>query len=75
MPCFLISYTAEANLGKHYFQGDMLTTKGQIGKINDLLYHVSSTSRNQPQLRALIKDVSRTWKNGVVPYTIQDNVG
>ena len=70
-----MSFSAEENLGKYYFQGDLLTTSDQMGKINGLLSHDSPNFAHQPEARALIKNVRRIWENGVVPFTIEEKVG
>mgnify|MGYP002804199384 FL=1 len=62
---------AEENLGMHYFQGDVLTTNDQNAKLNRML---DRGLNSQLQSRALVKDVRRTWTNGIVPFVIKDNV-
>ena len=60
----------------HYFQGDVLTTEDQMAKLN---YMLDSATNSQPasQLhsRALVRNVRRTWKDGIVPYVIKKGVG
>ena len=68
----VVVIAAEENLGMHYFQGDVLTTNDQKAKLN----HMLDTGLNsQLQSRALVKDVRRTWTNGIVPFVIKENVG
>ena len=60
----------------HYFQGDVLTTEDQMAKLNNMLdSDTDSQSTSQLHSRALIKNLRRTWKNGVVPYVIKKGVG
>ena len=60
----------------HYFQGDVLTTEDQMAKLNNMLdSDTDSQSTSQLHSRALIKNLRRTWKNGVVPYAIKKGVG
>ena len=58
----------------NYFEGDVLTTDDQMIKLNRIMgtYEKPST---QPQPRGLVKYVRWTWKDGIVLYTINENVG
>ena len=62
----------EENLGKDYFEGDMILTPDQ----NDFLSNIKKDdSVQQGSKRALIKDKMYLWPNAKVYYNFDKGVG
>lgn len=68
---------AEENLNSNFFEGDILTTPEQMKRINRLLFHYHDTTNSvdRPDVRGLVKDVRKTWPNGIVYYKISNLLG
>ena len=67
---------AEDNPQEHYFEGDMILTQKQTL----MFHHIFDTdSQSEPYSntfrRGLVKDMGRTWKDAIVYYTMNPNVG
>ena len=56
----------ELNLGKDYFEGDILLTQQQM----DFL----QASRDELQSRDLLKDTRKLWGTAIVPYVIAEDL-
>ena len=69
---FIPFFLAEENLDKKYFEGDILTTPAQMKKIYRLFHHHDTTT---PHVRGIVKDVRKTWPDGVVYYKFSELFG
>ena len=67
------SCTAEENLKAHYFEGDIILTPRQQKVLHNAFKYAHK--RSDAENRALIKDVSRLWPDGKVPYAYASDIG
>ncbi|XP_046850753.1 nematocyst expressed protein 6-like [Xenia sp. Carnegie-2017] len=63
---------AEENLKAHYFEGDIILTPRQQKVLHNAFKYAHK--RSDAENRALIKDVSRLWPDGKVPYAYASDI-
>lgn len=63
---FIPATFGELNLGRDYFEGDILLTQQQMDFIQ--------ASRNDLQSRDLLKDTRKLWSSAIVPFVIAEDL-
>lgn len=63
-----LATAGELNLGRDFFEGDILLTRAQSD------YILKSQKNDGLQTRALMKDVKSLWPKGEVPYVINEGL-
>ena len=63
---FIPATFGELNLGRDYFEGDILLTQQQMDFIQ--------ASRNDLQSRDLLKDTTKLWSTAIVPFVIAEDL-
>jgi len=61
--------SGEENLGKHYFEGDMMLSNAQKQWFDSAM-----AGANPAQKRAVIKNPIYLWKGHIMPYVFHKNI-